>query len=402
MSVWRMASKSLGRRKIRTALTVSGIVVGISMTFIFLSMIAGMDVQITNMVRTLGGADITIYNATSTTRQQLLLGITNTLNETLVSTVSGVGGVYATSPEFSLQAYLNGTRTLIHGIDPITYPLVTGGLNIIEGSSLEGSKEAVLGKAVADSLNITVGRDIILSPDPLGGQSFRVVGIYETGITFQDRGCYINLKEAQNMSEREGLITAILVKCIDPNEVSDVSSSITSLIPNVRAVVPTNIIQQVSNVLNTVRLFFFSIGIVALFAGSFGVVNTMITSISERTREIGTLKAIGAKDSQILKIFLSEALLLGVIGGAVGVSLGIGISLVFPMVLGRLGGLGTPIGGQGGIGSLVARGASLSPAILPSNILLCFSLGIIVGILAGLYPAWHAAKMRPVEALRHV
>jgi putative ABC transport system permease protein len=397
-----MAFRNLGRRKVRTALTVSGIVVGISMTFIFLSMIAGVDVQIASMVRSLGGADITIYNATITTRQQILLGTTNALNEALVATVDGVSGVYAASPELSFQGYLNGTRTLINGIDPETYSLVIGELNMIEGSSLGGSDEAVLGKTIADSLNATIGGDIILGLNQVGGQSYRVVGIYETGIAFQDRGCYVDLNEAQNISNREGLITAILVKCVDPNEVSSVSAAITNLIPNVRAVVPTNIIQQVSNVLNTVRLFFLSIGVIALMAGSFGVVNTMITSISERTREIGTLKAMGARDGQILKIFLSEALLLGALGGAVGVSLGIVISMVLPMFLSRLGGLGIPIDGLGGINARAAGGASISPAILPSNILLCFSLGIIVGVLAGLYPAWRAARMRPVEALRRV
>lgn len=190
------------------------------------------------------------------------------------------------------------------------------------------------------------------------------------------------------------------MKCIDPNEVSIVSETVTSLISGVRTVVPTAAIQQVSNMLNTVRMFLFSIGLVALIAGSFGVVNTMITSISERTREIGTLKAIGAKDGQILKIFMSEALLLGLIGGGIGVSIGTTFSILLPMLSRVLPVI--PFGGFGGGLRGGLRGVSISPAILPLNILLCFSLGIVVGVLAGFYPAWRAARMRPVEALRHV
>lgn len=408
MSAWNMALRSLGRRKVRTALTVSGIIVGVSMAFAFLSLVAGIDVQISDIIRRIGGADITMYNATRLTRQQILAGATNTLDESLLTTISeGVVGVYAVSPQLTFIGSVNGTRAPINGIDQLTHSIVTGGLNIINGSSLqEGSeKEVVLGKTLADTLEATIGGDVLLSPLQPGGESYKVVGVYETGMALQDRGCYITIDESQNMTDREGIITAILIKVIDPNEVSSVRTEITNLIPDIRLVVPTAAIQQVSNMLNTVRMFFFTISLVALLAGSFGVVNTMLTTVTERTREIGTLKAIGAKGGQILTIFITEALLLGVIGGGVGVLIGIGLSILFPMFAGGLSGL--PLGGFLGRGGRTAGGASfggasITPAILPSTILLCFSLGIIVGILAGLYPAWRASRMKPVEALRHV
>lgn len=406
MSALNMALKSLGRRKLRTTLTVSSIVVGIAMTLVFLSLVAGMDIQAAQMVRAIGGADITVVNATRMTRQQFQQGLINTLDESLVTVIEGVNGVYDTSSQLSLRMEVNGTGVTINGIEPSTYSAVTGGLNIINGSSLsEGSeKEVVLGKILADSLNATIDGNVIISSAQQDGESYKIIGIYETGIALQDRGCYITLEEVQNMSNKENLITAILVKCVDPNEVPTVRETIANLLPEVRIVSPTAAIQQVSNLLNTVRMFLFSIGLIALMAGGFGVVNTMITSISERTREIGTLKAIGAKDQQILKIFMSEALLLGVIGGGFGVSIGIIFSILFPMFSGGLSALPIPIiggGGPGG-GSRFPGGVFISPAIIPTNVLLCFSLGIVVGVLAGLYPAWRAARMRPVEALRRV
>jgi putative ABC transport system permease protein len=147
---------------------------------------------------------------------------------------------------------------------------------------------------------------------------------------------------------------------------------------------------------NTLGLFFAVIGLVALFAGSLGVVNTMIMSVSERTREIGTLKAMGARDSKILRIFLTEGLLIGLIGGTVGILIGALLSFLFPLFTR---GIFSASGGAG-FGSRLS-GVTLAPAITPFNLSLCFSLGALVGVLAGLYPAWRASRMRPVEALRY-
>lgn len=393
-----MSWKNLSRRKFRTGLTVSGIVVGIAMTFVFLSLVSGMDVQAAQLIQRLGGADITIYNATRLGREQIIAGAINTLDASLLTTVQEVDGVYVTSPQLTYVGSINRTRAFINGIDATSYALVTGGLNVIEGTALDEDVQdvVVLGKTIADTLEASVGGRVTLNDL----SAFEVIGIYETGNALQDRGCYVTLAAAQNLSMQPGAITSILVKVTDPNEVDVVQTTLTSLLSGIRLVVPTAVLQQVSTVLNTIRLFLFSIGLVALMAGSFGVINTMMTSISERTREIGTLKAIGAKDGQILAIFVSEALLLGVIGGVTGVGAGVLLTVALPLLTGRLAGVSLP-GLGSGVGRLLA-GVSITPAVLPLNVLLCFSLGLVVGVIAGLYPSWRAARMHPVEALRHV
>jgi putative ABC transport system permease protein len=405
-SAWSMAIRSLRRRRLRTGLTVSGIVVGVTMTFVLLSLVAGVQNQTTQMVRALGGADITVYNSTTSTRGRFgqfgqpgfSSTISPTLNESLTQSISQIVGVYAVSPQLSFSGYVNGTRVTAYGIDPVTYTNVTGGLNIVNGTSISdsGKHEAVLGKTVASSLNATIGETVMIGLNSSHEESFTVVGIFETGISYLELAAYIPLSDAQNITSEQGFVTQILVKCVDPNDVTSVSNAITASIPGVSTTSPAALVSQASNILNTLALFFAVIGLVALFAGSFGVVNTMIMSVSERTREIGTLKAIGARDSKIMKIFLTEALLIGIIGGGVGVIVGVVLSYVFPLF--TRGVLGA---GQGaGFGRL--SNVSISPAITSFNIILCFSLGALVGVLAGLYPAWRAARMKPVEALRHV
>jgi putative ABC transport system permease protein len=411
MFVWSLAVRNLKRRRLRTALTASGIVVGVSMMFILLSLVSGMEAQVRSMVRFLGGADITVSNSTLF-RDRMggffgALPSPSTLDESIIDVISGLPGVYAVSPQFSFSGSINGRRITIYGVVPSSYEIVTSGLNIIDGSFLSDSSsgEIVLGKALMDLLNITRGDSVNLSTGQSGEeQTFKVVGIFETGMVFQEYAGYITLADAQNITGEHGLVTQILVKCEDPSIVSNVANLIQSTVPGVRVTTPTAAIQQATQMLNTLTMFFATIGLVALFAGSFGVINTMMMSVTERTREIGILKAIGAKSRDIIKIFLVESLLIGLIGGGVGVAAGGILAYVFPILAPRLFMISSsPFGMRNpGLGGRAISNIMLAtPAITPTNIAICFSLGALVGILAGLYPAWRASKMKPVEALRH-
>lgn len=182
---------------------------------------------------------------------------------------------------------------------------------------------------------------------------------------------------------RWGTITSIIVKADSPNNVASVQAAIRDLFPGLSVVTPSSIISQTSDLVNTLTLFFATIGVVALVAGSFGVINTMLISVFERTREIGTMKAIGAKQTTVLKMFIYEALIIGCLGGLIGLAVG-GLA-AFAMSE-----LPQPLM------------ASLSPALTPENLILSFVLGFATGTLAGLYPAWRASRMKIVEALRNV
>jgi len=392
-----MAFRNLRRRRLRTALTVSGIVVGIALMFVLLTLVAGMDVQVRQMVRAMGGADITIYNGTrGGMGEPWAMRSWGTLNESLTASIQEFPGVFAVSPQLTINGLINGTWSTINGISPASYSTVTGGLNVVEGNALQEDSTSVivLGKTLAANLNATLGEFVAINTTASNGLNFKIIGIFETGMSFIDQTAYIPLEDAQNLTNQQGLVSSILVKCTDPNLVSDVANLISSQIEGLRVVTQTVMVQQASQMLNTMTFFFTSIGAVALTAGSVGVVNTMVMSVVERTREIGTLKAIGARNSTILRIFLTEALQIGLLGGVMGVISGIGASYALPIAMG---GFFRGIPGQGRVSTPI-----ITPAITPINIALCFMLGTIVGTLSGLYPALRAARMKPVEALRHV
>jgi putative ABC transport system permease protein len=387
-----MAWRNLSRRKLRTSLTVAGIVVGVALILVLLSLVAGIDVQVRTSIRALGGADIVVYNATIVNaRQSFFLGSSATLNESMVEEIASLPNVYAVSPQVTEVVVVNDTLAPVWGIEPKTYDDATGGLNIVEGRTIDENETnvTVLGKALLDVFNASLGQQILVNarpPNQENNVTLTIVGVYETGVSVTDRGIYVPISVAQNLTGSYGKVTSILVKADDPNNAATVSSEIITLFPETRVIAMSTITERTSQLLNTVAVFLGALGIVALVAGSFGVINTMLISVVERTREIGTMKAIGAKNSTVLKVFISEALLLGCLGGIVGVVIG-GLS---SLVVSRL-----------SIDILPTAG-NVSPLLTLPNIAISFFLGLATGVVAGLYPAWRAARMKPVEALRHV
>jgi putative ABC transport system permease protein len=398
MSAIAMTWRNLSRRKLRVGLTVAGIAVGVALILVLLSLVAGIDAQVRTSIRALGGADIIVYNATITNpREAFLLGSSAVLNESTVETVAKLPNVHAVSPQLTEVVVVNETLAPVWGIDVRTFNETAGGLNIIDGKMIgeNDNNSAVLGKNLFDLFNMSIGQSILIRTRPPhhnNNATLTVVGVYETGVFLTDRGLYIPITVAQNLTDSFGFVTSILVKADSPDNVEAVSSEIASLFPGMRVLTLSNVVAQASQLLNTLTMFFGTLGIVALVAGSFGVVNTMIISIMERTREIGTLKAIGAKNSTVLKIFILEALLLGCLGGGIGIIVGGASSYLISEFSVRI--LpAVPVGQR--------ITANVSPMLTPSNIVLSFVLGLVTGVLAGIYPAWRAARMKPVEALRH-
>lgn len=408
--VWR----NLCKRKLRTVLTVVGIAIGVGLLLSLLTISVTGSRSAAEVIRRLAGADIIVYNSSRvffgrgigmpiqrSSQFPSFSGFETLVDLSVYSAITSIPGVSVVSPIISFRALLNSTTTVVvYGVEPSTYTAVSS-IEVVEGSFLTNisTQQAVVGKSLAEELGVSVGNHIELSYGNTT-QIFTVVGVFQTGERFQEYAVYIPLQIAQNLIGVVDKVSQILVKCSDPSSVQDVAQAIQSLFPGLTTFTPSAMVQRMQEAVNTVTTFFASIGGVALIAGLFGVMNTMAMAVAERTREIGIMKAIGASNWFILKLFLLESIIIGAMGSIAGLILGIALTYVIAPILLQTRAVNS-IGFAGRFGRLTTT-TILQPVITLENIAIAIALGIVVGVIAGIYPAYRATRMRPVETLRYV
>jgi putative ABC transport system permease protein len=198
-----------------------------------------------------------------------------------------------------------------------------------------------------------------------------------------DSEVFIATSAANALFEKGGKYSGIYLLTKSPQLNDQVESRIKKIYAdNIGVVSPKTIAQTVQQVLGSFTSFITSIAAISMLVGGVGIVTTLYTSVMERTREIGLLKALGFRNEVVMLTFLSESALIGVIGGAIGILAGIGGAQVLTQVL--------PFGPTG----------SFTPIILPTDVATVFSLSLVLSVVAGLYPAWRAARLDPIVALR--
>jgi len=228
----------------------------------------------------------------------------------------------------------------------------------------------------------------------LNGRSFAVVGIYKkqgAGMSTEtDDNIHITPRDFEKITGQSKSSSAI-IRIYDVTKADSIADEIEQAVNEnhgtddfANAITMSSIIESIQQILSIVQVVLLSIASIALVVASIGIMNTMLTSVMERTREIGIMKAIGATNKDVLLIFIMEGVLISIIGGAIGIALG---------VLGSRG-LSTVLTGSFG-------GGGLTPVITSYSIMLGLAVALIVGMLSSLYPARKAAKMSPIEAVRY-
>jgi ABC-type antimicrobial peptide transport system permease subunit len=262
---------------------------------------------------------------------------------------------------------------LIQGLAPNEYRIQR--FNIVDGDRLTSNHQILLGRMVADSMGKEVGEII-----EVGGYRYRIVGIFESSSTWMEMGGVVTLRDAQSFAGKPHKVSMYMVKVHDPSQAEEVVDIINTRFPEVHASLTGEFAEQMPD-MESMDAMMGAISFLAVFVGGLGVMNTMLMSVLERTREIGVLRALGWRRRRILGLIMQEAVLLGVFGGVTGILIAFGLGYLFgkaPMV-----------------------GDMLDPVWEIDIFIRAITIALFLGLLGGLYPALRATHLQPVEALRY-
>ena len=284
------------------------------------------------------------------------------------------GNIATIAPKLYVGTRVQGTSVMVVGFDPEQERLIKTWWGISEGKYTEGPNEAILGARVSKSLDVGVGDAILLEE-----QEVTVVGILgETGSN-DDYHMFVPLETVQRTFAKEGLVSAADIRALcSACPAEDIAGMINEDIPGVRAVAVRQIAETEMNLVTKVNRFMLTLAGITLVVGAFGVVNTMISSVHERIRDIGIMKAVGASRRQIVRMFVYEAIGVGVMGGVLGYLAGTLLSYV--------------------LGPLIFD--DLTVAYDLQYLLPAVGLAILVAAAASVYPAFRASQIRVAESLR--
>lgn len=396
-----IALTALCSNKLRSVLTMLGIIIGVAAVIIMIAIGMGVKKNVTDSIASLGSNMLIVTPGSTNSRgvrsaagsgQKLKLDDATAIKKKIKNID------YVAPTVNSAYQIVNGNEnwnTSVYGVTPeylnIRSLIVTSGSFISQTDLDSRNRVAVIGPTVASNLFGTenpVGHNIRINNQP-----FKVIGVLEPKGQAsmggdQDDVVLVPLTTAQERLMGITFIRSINIQVSSPDKINEVQSQVEALLRQRHHMTNgkeddftvnnlTSILETMNSTTAMLTLFLGSIAAISLIVGGIGIMNIMMVSVTERTREIGIRKALGATYETIMTQFLIEAVIIGVIGGFLGILIGIGIA------------------------EAVKSSGAFTPVITISPIIISFSFSVGIGLFFGIYPAKKAAKLDPIEALRY-
>jgi putative ABC transport system permease protein len=409
----KLSLNNLSHRGLRSWLTILGIVIGVAAVVGILSIGSGMQQSISSRLGGLGADIITISPGFSRAfgmgfgdRERRTTTSSQNLTDRDIQIIKSVPGIQfvngIVSGRVDVTYLAQSVSVSVEGVDPLAWKEMTT-------SELESGRYLTPGDGNVIVIGYRIANQMFKQPLMINtqisieGKSFKIVGILkESGSSFgpggSDNTIFMPTTAARTVVEDMSMnqFSSIQVKVADANSIDGIITNIEEKLMLSRHVTENTkdftitsaqaMQETVSSVMSTMNLFLGGIAAISLVVGAIGIANTMFMSVMERTRQIGTLKALGTTSFEIMKLFLFESAMIGFIGGLIGIFLGF-------IASGMISELGIRIIG-GGMGTTTT-------VITPQLILFALGFSVFIGTISGLFPAKRAASLQPVEALRY-
>lgn len=382
MRALTLVSKNLSRRKGRSILSSIGLILAIAVIISTFTISAAMQIQVGDEIDRYGPNIIVTPNTQSISVPygNVITGDVTISEDAIdkIQTIPNKENINVLSPKLYNQVPYENSSILVVGVFPANELKLKRWWNITGSLPQNDSNEILVGSAIYNSLSLQVG-----SAFRIENSLFTIAGFLEQTGSVDDYSVFMPLQIAQSLFELDGKLSEIDVGALcNTCPVELLAQQIMEAVPDVKAVPIKQAVETRMQAVQQTANFSLLLASIILVVGVAGIMNTMLASVHERIKEIGVFFSVGADNSHLYKMFLSESSLLGLIGGLIGTTVG----LVASMLLGPL-----------------VINVAINPVNIPLYpIPLAIGLSVIACVSASLYPTWRASKIDPVKALKTV